>query len=143
MRPVLSLANAFGREDLQAWEARNQRLAPGSVYTYVVEPKFDGLTLVLRYENGVLVQAATRGNGEVGDLVTANARTIGSVPLRIPVESGPAPPEVLVVRCEVLFTKRGVRSIEPGASRGWGTRIYKRAQHSVGVAQTEGCAAYG
>lgn len=111
VRPVLSLANAFGREDLQAWEARNQRLAPGSVYTYVVEPKFDGLTLVLRYENGVLVQAATRGNGEVGDLVTANARTIGSVPLRIPVESGPAPPEVLVVRCEVLFTKEAFAAL--------------------------------
>lgn len=111
VRPVLSLANAFSREDLQAWEARNHKLVPGSVFAYVVEPKFDGLTLVLRYENGVLAQAATRGNGEVGDLVTANARTIGSVPLRIPVENGPTPPEVLVVRCEVLFTKEAFAAL--------------------------------
>ncbi len=106
LRPVLSLANAFGIEDLSAWETRNRKLVPGEAFTYVVEPKFDGLTLVLRYEKGVLVQAATRGNGEVGDLVTANARTIRSVPLRIPVEEeGPVAPDVLVVRCEVLFTK--------------------------------------
>ena len=111
VRPVLSLANAFNSEDLRAWEVRNHKLVPGSVFTYVVEPKFDGLTLVLRYENGVLVQAATRGNGEVGDLVTANARTIGSVPLRIPVENGPTPPEVLVVRCEVLFTKEAFAAL--------------------------------
>ncbi len=111
VRPVLSLANAFSGEDLQAWEARNHKLVPGSVFTYVVEPKFDGLTLVLRYENGVLAQAATRGNGEVGDLVTANARTIGTVPLRIPVDNGPTPPEVLVVRCEVLFTKEAFAAL--------------------------------
>ena len=105
VRPVLSLANAFNVQDLKAWEVRNRKLAPDTAFTYVVEPKFDGLTLVLRYEQGVLVQAATRGDGEVGDLVTANARTIKSVPLRIPVVDGPAPPDVLVVRCEVLFTK--------------------------------------
>lgn len=105
LRPVLSLANAFGIEDLSAWETRNRKLLPEEAFAYVVEPKFDGLTLVLRYEKGVLVQAATRGNGEVGDVVTANARTIQSVPLRIPVEEGPVPPDVLVVRCEVLFTK--------------------------------------
>ncbi len=104
-RPVLSLANAFSTEDLSAWEIRNRKLIPDVEFTYVVEPKFDGLTLVLRYEKGILVQAATRGNGEVGDLVTANARTIRSVPLRIPVDNGPVPPDVLVVRCEVLFTK--------------------------------------
>lgn len=105
LRPVLSLANTFGIEDLSAWERRNRKLVPGEAFTYVVEPKFDGLTLVLRYEKGVLVQAATRGNGEIGDVVTANARTIRSVPLRIPVEEGPVSPDVLVVRCEVLFTK--------------------------------------
>ncbi len=106
VRPVLSLANAFNVEDLRAWEARNRKLAPDVAWAYVVEPKFDGLTLVLRYEKGILVQAATRGNGEIGDLVTANARTIKSVPLRIPIVEGPPPPDVLVVRCEVLFTKK-------------------------------------
>lgn len=105
IRPVLSLANAFNEKDLKAWGVRNGKLLPNTVFSYVVEPKFDGLTLVLKYEKGLLVQAATRGNGEVGDLVTANARTIHSIPLRIPVEDGPSPPNVLVVRCEVLFTK--------------------------------------
>ncbi|MCY4234125.1 MAG: NAD-dependent DNA ligase LigA [Bacteroidetes bacterium] len=105
VRPVLSLANAFDAQDLKAWEIRNQKLLPDHDFKYVVEPKFDGLTLVLRYEKGILVQAATRGNGDVGDLVTANARTIKTVPLRIPVLDGPNPPDVLVVRCEVLFTK--------------------------------------
>ncbi len=105
VRPVLSLANAFSVQDLMAWEARNRKLIQDAEFRYVVEPKFDGLTLVLRYEKGVLTQAATRGNGDVGDIVTANARTIWSLPLRIPVEGGPSPPDVLVVRCEVLFTK--------------------------------------
>jgi len=105
VRPVLSLANAFHTEDLKAWETRNQNLLPDCNFNYVVEPKFDGLTLVLQYEKGVLVQAATRGNGEIGDLVTANARTIKTVPLRIPVIEGPQPPDVVVIRCEVLFTK--------------------------------------
>jgi len=111
VRPVLSLANAFNSEDLKAWEVRNRRLVSNAAWTYVVEPKFDGLTLVLRYEKGILVQAATRGNGEVGDLVTANARTIKTVPLRIPVVDGPPPPDVLVVRCEILFTKEAFEKL--------------------------------
>ncbi len=105
IRSVLSLANAFNEQDLRAWETRNQKLLSDHKFQYVVEPKFDGLTLVLRYEKGILVQAATRGNGEIGDLVTANARTIKTVPLRIPVVEGPEPPDVVVIRCEVLFTK--------------------------------------
>lgn len=111
LRPVLSLSNAFGIEDLRAWEIRNHKLLPDAKFSYVLEPKFDGLTLVLRYEQGLLVQAATRGNGEVGDLVTANARTIRSVPLRIPVEDGPEPPDILVIRCEVLFTKEAFEAL--------------------------------
>ncbi len=105
VRPVLSLANAFGKADVQAWEVRNRKLVGETNYAYTIEPKFDGLTLILRYENGLLVQAATRGNGEVGDVVTANARTIQSVPLRIPVTGDMKLPEVLVIRGEVLFTK--------------------------------------
>lgn len=111
LRPVLSLANAFNLGDLQVWESRNRKLAPDGAFQYVVEPKFDGLTLVLQYEKGILVQAATRGNGEVGDLVTANARTIKTIPLRIPVTGGPQPPDMLVVRCEVLFTKEAFKKL--------------------------------
>ena len=104
-RPILSLANAFGDEDLQAWEARNQKLAPEATFRYIVEPKFDGLTIVLRYEDGLLVRAATRGDGEIGDVVTANARTVRSIPLRIPVAGHEVAPRVFVVRGEVLLFK--------------------------------------
>ncbi|HEY5582710.1 MAG TPA: NAD-dependent DNA ligase LigA, partial [Rhodoferax sp.] len=68
---------------------------------YVAEPKFDGLAMNLRYENGVLVQAATRGDGEVGEDVTQNIRTIGQIPLRLPV----GVPEILEVRGEVYMRR--------------------------------------
>ncbi|MCB9452045.1 MAG: NAD-dependent DNA ligase LigA [Anaerolineaceae bacterium] len=105
--PILSLSNAFSEDDLRAWEERNLKLLPpGTQLDYTLEPKLDGLTIVITYENGVLTRAATRGNGEVGDDVTPNVRTIRSVPLRIPARTdGPAAPERLVVRGEVLFHK--------------------------------------
>lgn len=103
--PILSLANGFNAEDVRAWFERLVRLderAAGS--EFVLEPKIDGLTVVLRYENGVLVQGATRGDGEVGEDITANLRTLRSIPLRIPVApEGPAAPPLLVVRGEVFI----------------------------------------
>ncbi len=104
---VLSLANAFAEEDLRAWEQRNLRLLPeGTALAYTLEPKLDGLSIVLTYEDGLLTLAATRGDGVIGDEVTANVRTIRSLPLRIPVDpEGPAPPELLVVRGEAFFRK--------------------------------------
>ncbi len=105
--PILSLANAFDESDLRAWEERNLRLLPaGSRLRYVLQPKLDGLSIVISYENGALTRAATRGNGVMGDDVTANVKTIRTVPLRIPVDpsAGAAPPR-LVVRGEILFHK--------------------------------------
>jgi DNA ligase (NAD+) len=106
--PILSLANAFSEDDLRAWEERNLRLLPaGTQLSYTLEPKLDGLSIVITYENGYLLQAATRGNGELGDDVTPNVRTIRNVPLRIPVDkNGPKAPERLVVRGEVMFHKK-------------------------------------
>ncbi len=76
---------------IRAWEERNLKLLPsGTELDYTLEPKLDGLTVVLTYENGVLTLAATRGNGEVGDVVTPNIRTVRSIPLRIP--TNPAKP---------------------------------------------------
>ena len=111
--PILSLSNAFSPADIRAWRERVGRLlADESKLDYVLEPKFDGLTVVLTYENGVLALAATRGNGVMGDDVTPNVRTIRSVPLRIPVSSdGPPVPSRLVVRGEVLFLKRDFESL--------------------------------
>ena len=105
--PILSLANAFDEADLRQWEERNLRLLPsGNELRYVLQPKLDGLAIVISYENGELTRAATRGNGVLGDDVSANVKTIRSVPLRIPVDpaAGAAPPK-LVVRGEILFHK--------------------------------------
>jgi len=103
--PILSLSNAYNAEELRDWENRNRKLlSEDTQITYTLEPKLDGLTIVTTYENGVLVQAATRGNGEVGDDVTTNVRTINNIPLRIPATpDGPEPPERLVVRGEILY----------------------------------------
>ena len=97
---MLSLSNAFEDEDVAGFEAQVRKFlgAPGKIL-FTAEPKIDGLSLSLRYENGVLVQAATRGDGEVGENVTANARTIADIPQQI---SGA--PEVLEVRGEVYMS---------------------------------------
>ena len=105
--PILSLANAFDQDDLIAWYERIKKLNAAVANSgFVLEPKIDGLTVVLRYENGILVQAATRGDGEVGEDVTQNVKTIKSVPLKIPVQAGkPQPPDLLVVRGEVFIMR--------------------------------------
>ena len=85
-RPVLSLANAFGAEDARAWYDRVRRIDERVAKArFVVEPKIDGLSVVLHYRDGVFVQGATRGDGEVGEDITANLRTVKSIPLKIPV----------------------------------------------------------
>ncbi len=105
VRPVLSLSNAFSDEEVRAWRDRIGKLLPEDTpLDYVVEPKFDGLTVVLTYENRVFVQGATRGNGEIGEDVTPNLKTINPLPLRIPADpDGPPAPPRLVVRGEAFF----------------------------------------
>jgi DNA ligase (NAD+) len=101
LAPMLSLANAFSAEELEEWEDRNARIAP-DVRTagYTVEVKIDGAAVCLTYRDGVLETGATRGNGEVGETVTANLRTIPDVPLRL---AGTGWPALLEVRGEVYF----------------------------------------
>jgi DNA ligase (NAD+) len=79
--PMLSIENTYNADELRAFDERVARQLGSRDYDYVVELKIDGLAISLRYENGALVTAATRGNGEVGDDVTANVRTIRAVPL--------------------------------------------------------------
>lgn len=103
--PILSLSNAFGADDTRAWFERikklDERVAGAK---FVVEPKIDGLSVVLHYRDGVFVQGASRGNGEIGEDITVNLRTIKAIPLRIPVKKdGPQPPAYLVVRGEAFF----------------------------------------
>ncbi len=104
--PILSLDKATQRDELLAWETRISKLLPPDAppLAYVLEPKLDGLTVVLHYEHGRFVLGATRGDGVVGEDVTGNLRTVKSLPLRIPVRpDAPQPPERLVVRGEVLM----------------------------------------
>jgi DNA ligase (NAD+) len=87
--PILSLGNAFSPEELVIWRDRFLRLLPEDAQAeiqYVVEPKIDGLSVVLHYEDGQFVLGATRGDGEVGEDITANLRTVKALPLRVPVE---------------------------------------------------------
>jgi DNA ligase (NAD+) len=83
--PILSLANAFSGEDLRAWYDRIVKLDEKVARSgFVLEPKIDGLTVVLHYENGLFVRGATRGDGVIGEDITENLRTVKAVPLRIP-----------------------------------------------------------
>ena len=124
-RPILSLANAFGAEEARAWYERVRKLDDRlEKASFVVEPKIDGLSVVLHYRNGVFVQGATRGDGEIGEDITANLRTVKAIPLRIPVQnreqriessqsanqfslfSDPLIPDYLVVRGEAFIPIR-------------------------------------
>jgi DNA ligase (NAD+) len=102
---ILSLANAFGADDARAWFERIKRIDDRvEKAKFVVEPKIDGLSVVLHYHDGVFMLGATRGDGEVGEDITQNLRTIRSIPLKIPVEAkGPKPPKQLVVRGEAFM----------------------------------------
>ena len=108
---MLSLANAFSADDLRAWRERVKRLLPAAQRTalsYVVEPKFDGLTVVLHFEQGRFVLGATRGDGEYGENITPNLRTVRVMPLRIPTSGAGATvtaPTRLVVRGEAYVEK--------------------------------------
>ena len=113
--PILSLANAFGADDARAWLERVKRIDDRvEKAKFVVEPKIDGLSVVLHYRDGVFVQGATRGDGEVGEDITQNLRTIRSIPLKIPVRESKVesrksatfdlrPPTYLVVRGEAFM----------------------------------------
>ncbi len=104
--PILSLANAFNAEEVRAWFERIRKLDARVEHTaFVVEPKIDGLSVVLHYQDGMFVQGATRGDGEIGEDITPNLRTVRALPLRIPVsDSSDHPlPHRVVVRGEAFI----------------------------------------
>lgn len=129
---ILSLANAFDVDDLRAWFERvkklDDRVAEAS---FVAEPKLDGLSIVLHYQDGLFVQGATRGNGEMGEDVTVNMRTLRTMPLRLPVEEdGPEAPANLVVRGEVFFTKKDFQELNRRRVEA-GEAIYQTARNTA------------
>lgn len=107
--PMLSLDNAFDDSELDSFHKRAQdRVGNQSVKQYCCEPKLDGLAVSLLYENGVLVQAATRGDGTTGENITENVRTINAIPLKL---RGDDWPERLEVRGEVFMPKAGFEKL--------------------------------
>lgn len=120
LEPLLSLGNVFSAEELRAFDERVKGGLPdGSRVEYVMEPKIDGLACSLIYENGRLVRAATRGDGTVGENVTANVRTIRSIPLVLKTPEGETLPELLDVRGEVYMPRHAFMQLnEQRAERG-------------------------
>ena len=107
--PILSLANAFGADDTRAWLERIAKIDDRVENAkFVVEPKIDGLSVVLHYRDGVFVQGATRGNGEIGEDITSNLRTVRAIPLKIPVDANAklSVPSYLVVRGEAFIPNK-------------------------------------
>src|SRR5579875_2736760 len=99
--PMLSIDNTYHFDEVREWDARVRRgLTAGEPVRYVVELKVDGVAVSLRYETGRFVLGATRGDGERGDDITVNLRTVRGIPMNL----GDTPPEVLEVRGEVYMT---------------------------------------
>jgi DNA ligase (NAD+) len=103
--PMMSLDNTYSRQEVTAFHDRTVRILGTSDFTYVVEPKVDGVAVSLRYENGSFVTGATRGNGRMGDDITENLLTIRSLPLRLTGKAAEAP--VFETRGEVYMTRNG------------------------------------
>lgn len=130
--PILSLSNAFSEADLRAWFERVSRVDDRVRQTsFVAEPKLDGLSVVLHYQDGLFVQGATRGNSEIGEDVTLNLRTLRTLPLRIPVDrNGPKSPTDFYVRGEVFFTKTDFEELNKRQASEGG-QIYQTARNTA------------
>jgi DNA ligase (NAD+) len=126
--PMLSLDNVFSGDEWQAFAKRvKDRLLSKETIKYCAEPKLDGLAVSLRYENGVLVQAATRGDGAVGENITVNVRTIKSIPLKL---TGDNYPDILEVRGEVFMPKASFNALNASALKK-GEKIFANPRNAA------------
>ncbi len=128
--PMLSLDNAFADDEAAEFDARIRRflrLPADETVGYTAEPKIDGLSCSIRYENGVQVQAATRGDGRVGEDVTQNVRTIGDIPKRL---AGTGWPEVIEVRGEIYLGHDGFRALNAAAAEA-GQKLYANPRNAA------------
>jgi len=125
--PMLSLSNAFADDEVEAFDRRVREGLGRENIDYAVEPKFDGLAISLVYERGVLVLAATRGDGYSGEEVTANVKTIRAVPLKL---HATHPPALLEVRGEVLMLKRDFESLN-AAQRAKGEKEFANPRNAA------------
>lgn len=124
---MMSMEKATTLDELRAFETGVERILPGTKLTYVCEPKVDGCACSLRYENGSLVLAATRGDGVVGDDITSNARTIRSIPLKL---RGDSVPEVLEVRGEVFMESADFERLNKERESA-GEELYQNARNTA------------
>jgi DNA ligase (NAD+) len=106
--PMMSLDNTYSIEELREFDARVRKLLPNEKVEYVLEPKIDGVSISVRYENGQFVVGATRGDGTTGDDITANLKTIRAIPLQLNVNH---PPERLEVRGEAFMAVEDFRKL--------------------------------
>jgi DNA ligase (NAD+) len=128
--PMLSLDNAFDDDEAVEFDARIRRflrLPVGETVGYTAEPKIDGLSCSIRYENGMLVQAATRGDGRVGEDVTANVRTIGEIPHKL---HGEAWPDVIEVRGEIYLGHEEFAALNAAAAEA-GQKTYANPRNAA------------
>lgn len=107
-KPMLSLDNTYNRDELLDFDQRIRKIMGDTAFSYVVEPKVDGVAVALHYENGSLVRGGTRGDGTTGDDVTANLKTIKSIPARL---KGDSLPDAIDVRGEIYMPRDGFVSI--------------------------------
>lgn len=134
--PMLSLANVRTPDELRAWRDRAQRLLPNASFVYVCEPKIDGLSMNLTYRRGALAIGATRGNGEVGEDVTANVRKIKDIPTRLRPHDDHPIPELVEVRGEVYmrhddFERLNERLAGEAQAAGTTPRLFANARNSA------------
>jgi DNA ligase (NAD+) len=108
---MLSLDNTYSTDDLHAYDERTRKLLPDTEFTYVVEPKIDGVAVSVRYESGRFVRAVTRGDGSTGDDISENVRTIRSLPLTLLPAAGIGVPDVLEVRGEIFMSRNGFTAL--------------------------------
>ena len=133
--PILSLASALDEAEVRAWYDRIAKLLPSAYRPqFVVEPKIDGLTVVLHYEDGVFALGATRGDGDVGEDITANLRTVPSVPLRIPLSPlKPPAPTRLVVRGEAYMRISDLQVLNRAQAENCYLRAKDYAEATIGM----------
>jgi DNA ligase (NAD+) len=114
LAPMLSLDNTYSVEELREFDARVRKLLPNERIEYVLEPKIDGVSVSLRYENGRFTVGATRGDGTTGDDVTTNLKTIRAIPLQLDVKN---PPKLLDVRGEIFMPIDGFKKLNADRER--------------------------
>jgi DNA ligase (NAD+) len=139
VRPMLSLDNTYSESELREFIARVTKALPGESLEWTVEPKIDGVAVSLRYEDGMLVVGATRGDGTFGDDVTTNLKTIRSVPLRLReagpsrrsgAETRPVTPQLLEVRGEVFMSRKGFSALNRERTGG-GEEAFANARNAT------------